>query len=87
MKSVWRIGHLQCGFHKSDSHYCKSRTMQKFNFRHTLPYHYHFCMYGHFTRRNGGKAYLGWTLAYADIAIPFVKKKKNSNKARFHLSN
>ena len=77
MKSVWKIGHLQCGFHNCDSHYCKPRTLQKFDFGDTKPYHYHFTLNRHFTHRNGQqlRVYLGWDLTHADVAIPIVKKQ------------
>ena len=73
MKSAWKIDHEPC----------KSLILDTLNLT-----HYHICLYGHFTRRNGDKdkTYLGWALACVDIAIPFVKKQI-SNKVRFHLSN
>lgn len=77
MKSVWKIGHLQCGFSKCDSKYCKHRTFQQFNFRQTESFHFHLCVYGQCKRRNGQneRVYLGWELRNTDVAISIVKNR------------
>lgn len=76
MKTLWKLGHLQCGFSKCNSKYCKPRTFQQFNFRPSKNCHSHVSVYGHCTRHNGQneRVYLGWYLNYAEITIAMIKQ-------------
>ena len=76
VKEMWKLGHIRCAFHACNFKSCTSRTIQTFNFRSSSTlYHFHLCVYGHVTRKNGinDKAYLGWSLSNADLAIPYMK--------------
>ena len=76
VKEMWKLGHIRCAFHACNFKSCTSRTIQTFNFKPSSTlYHFHLCVYGHVTRRNGSddKAYLGWSLSNADLAIPYMK--------------
>ena len=76
VKEMCKLGHIRCAFHACNFKSCTSRTMQTFNFKPSSTlYHFHLCVYGHVTRRNGidDKAYLGWSLSNADLAIPYMK--------------
>ena len=59
---------------RKNVHVCKD--IQTFNFRSSSTlYHFHLYVYGHVTRKNGinHKAYLGWSLSNANLAIPYMK--------------